>query len=567
MKARGAVAILLSAVAVLAQGGSDRAGSDRNGPDRNGPEVHAALDALGSAEREPDDAADRRRLFRSVLAVEAALPDLEGVVDRRLDALEREYAEILDEPIRAVYRQRLRGLSTAELREVAKVRRVWRNYILRPSTQLHFQQHFLVPATKVVGLLLPDVAAIETKASKAQMRRMLEWNGYRDEVRAALGLDADPTTGKQAPTGIPLPPLSRVRSYDEHLDHLHRTMAVASSVAPRTARAVLLDNANKARLIDYEEAEFVLYANEIRALTGVICWSTDVLACAATRDHSKDRVDGNAKGHFSSLPGKRGFTDRLRRFGTSGSSEGAGGGANGRSYLHALSYGGGHTGPLYSMKRNKVGVGRYGDCYTSTYARDAAAVHPCQASTGELFMPPGIELDEIEDPSLQDVYHALMFENYVGARQLVKQAKAKTRMDRFVRDWFAVVIEVEADWRLECIARVAAAGDLHAAEQMIARARGCFGDSLDKRLRDHDKRMATRSGSAILAAGRAYAAACVAGDFAVIEAVARDHPDTVYAAAARHFLAALREGKEAHPKGWFLGADRYLARFEYLTPD
>jgi hypothetical protein len=362
-----------------------------------------------------------------------------------------------------------------------------------------------------------------------------------------------------------MPPLSKVRSYEEHLYHLQRTMAIASSVAPVDARATLLGNAALARLIDHEEAEFILYANEIRMLMGSVAWSTDILACAADRDHSKDRVDGNAKGHWSSLPDKKGFTHRLRRFGTRASSEGAGGGASGRRYLHSLSYGGGHTGPLYSLKRNKVGVGRYGNCYTSTYARDKNATHSCQAIAGELFMPPGIGLDDIQDPSLIAVYNKLLAEDYGAAQELVRKASAKTKMDKFLREYFEIAIEVEADWRLECMSRVAAVGDLYGVEVRIKTAREKFGSSLDKRLRTFEKRLATRAGSHLLAAGRAYAAACSNQDQSGIEAIVSDYADTVYADAAKQHLAAGKDGKTSHPLEWFLSADKYLNRFEYLT--
>ena len=530
-------------------------------------EANEAMAALISTDSDLDDAASRRKWFRRVLAEPATWHKLEQAIDDKLDVLERAYAELLDGSIRDAYHRRLRSLGDEELREVARVRRVWSNYILRPSTQLHFQQHFLMPATNVGKLLLPDVVELQTKASNKQLRRMHEFNGYRQEVREALGLGLDPTTGKKAPTGIPMPPLSKVRSYEEHLDHLHRTMSVASSVAPREANGILLRNALKARKIDLEEAEFVLYANEIRCLMGVLCWETDVLACAATRDHSKDRVDGNASGHWNDLPGKKGFTHRLRRFGTSGTSEGAGGGANGRNYLHGLSYGGGHTGPLYSMKRNKVGCGRFGNCYTSTYGRNKGIIHPCQASTGELFMPPGIGLADITDPGLQDVYHALAFDNYVGAKQLLATTKAKTKMDKFVRDYLAVAVGVEADWQLECLEHVAAAGDLYTVSLMIGRTRGKFGNSLDKRLRRYEKQLATRSGRQLVEVGQAYVAACAAKDQTAIDAIVQNHGDTVYGRAATQHRQAHKAGKPEYPLQWFLSADRYLARFEYLSPN
>ena len=532
------------------------------------------LEGLGDASRTAllelaapgpqEEAPARRRLVRQLLDDPGALAALEVVLDRRLAAAERRYADALDAPVRAAYRARLQSLDDAALREVARVRRVWRNYVLQPSTQLHFQQHFLVPATKVCELLFPDVAACATRDSKRLLRAMRELNAARDEVREALGLGVDPTEGKSSPTGIAMPPLTQPRSYDDHLEHLRRTIAVASSAAPREARGLLLDNAAKARFIDKEEAEFVLYANEIRAVVGVVAWSTDVLACAATRDHSKDRVDGNASGHMSNLPGKRGFTDRLRRFGTSASSEGAGGGSSGRNYLYQLSYGGGHTGPLYSMKRNRVGAGRFQSCYTSVYAGQKDLFHRCQASAGELFMPPGIELSELIAASVQDLYHAQVFENYGGALALVGSARPETKMDKFVRRYFEAALEVEADWHVTCIEHYAAVGDLFAVAKRIERARGEFGDALDKRLRRFEKKFATRAGRYALAAGEAFAAAAATGDEGAMRAVVANYPKTVYASAARHYFAA-ESGEQRDPWRWFFEQDRYLARFEYAA--
>jgi hypothetical protein len=161
----------------------------------------------------------------------------------------------------------------------------------------------------------------------------------------------------------------------------------------------------------------------------------------------------------------------------------------------------------------------------------------------------------------------MLFENYVGARQLVQKATAKTKLDKFLREYLKIAIEVEADWRLECIARVAAVGDLYGVGMMIGRARETFGDSLDKRFRAYEQRMATKSGSQLLAAGKAYAAACANKDQTGIKAIVRDYPDTVYANAAQQHLGKGKDGKASHPMKWFLSVDRYLNRFEYLSPN
>ena len=173
-------------------------------------------------------------------------------------------------------------------------------------------------------------------------------------------------------------------------------------------------------------------------------------------------------------------------------------------------------------------------------------------------------VDDITDASLEDVYHALLFENWGGARRILKDAKAATETDRFLRRWFTAAIAVEADWHLECAARFVAVGDLDAVARMIERTRSSFGDTLDKRLRALERRLRTNAGVATLAAARAYATACEGGDDAKIRAFAAAHDGTVYATAARHHLAN-GGGSKGHRLDWFLEQDRYLARFGYLT--
>jgi hypothetical protein len=136
-----------------------------------------------------------------------------------------------------------------------------------------------------------------------------------------------------------------------------------------------------------------------------------------------------------------------------------------------------------------------------------------------------------------------------------------------VRDYLAVAVKVEADWQLECMAHVAATGDLYTVSLMIARTRGKFGNSLDKRLRRYEKRLATKAGMQLVEVGQAYVAACATKDQGAIDAIVKNHGDTVYARAATQHLTTSKAGKPEHPMQWFLTADRYLARFEYLSPN
>ena len=128
-------------------------------------------------------------------------------------------------------------------------------------------------------------------------------------------------------------------------------LVLARTVAHPDAEPVLLQNAEACAELDLLEADFVMYGNQVRMLSGSIAWVADPLMTACARDHSNDRKEGTASGHQSTLPDKKFPADRARRFGCRVGPEGAGGGATGEQAMRGFSYNG--TG--HGVSRNASG--------------------------------------------------------------------------------------------------------------------------------------------------------------------------------------------------------------------
>ena len=294
---------------------------------------------------------------------------LQPLIDARLERLEQQYIEAFAPMVRAAYLKRLGELSDDQIFKIQKTRRLWRPYLLEPRANKQFRQIYLRAIWDIAAFVLLKPEQVLNESLKTRRRELSQWAGYQAEVHRVLKIDPDPTHGKVSPTGIAYAPLDQPPTFQDKLHHLERTLVLVHTLAPPGADKGLMMNDRAAREIDVQEAEFVMFANEVRLLAGTVVWRADALGCAVTRDHSNDRKNGKASGHMSSIPEKRGFGDRNRRMGAPFfNSEGAGGGRSGRGYITGLSYSGtGHGGPLYSIKRNCVGVGRRGGVYTSQY--------------------------------------------------------------------------------------------------------------------------------------------------------------------------------------------------------
>jgi hypothetical protein len=286
-----------------------------------------------------------------------------AAVDEALTAQEKVYFELLDKHVRDAYIKRLCMLSDEHIRKVQYMRRLWKDYLEHTSDQHEFQKNFLKPVWDVAEFLLLRPDQMTEPEIVKQRKILFELAEYRTACRKAAGLSEDPTVGKKSPTGIDIPNLDQPPTLADYISLLDRTMVLGGSLAPEDGKTVLLKNLDVFRNVDVQESEFVMYCETVRMLVGSVAWFGDELVCAATRDHSTDRVNKVASAHVSTIPGKIGFTDRLHRMGAPWcGSEGAGGGRNGPDFAYGLSYGGGHTHPLYSTKLNFTGVGRRGDC-------------------------------------------------------------------------------------------------------------------------------------------------------------------------------------------------------------
>jgi hypothetical protein len=371
---------------------------------------------------------------------------------------------------------------------------------------------------------------------------------------------------------------------------LERTLVLAHTVSPEGARKVLLGNAEVAREIDIEEADFVLFGNEVRMLMGTIAWSVDPLVCACTRDHSSDRKAGKASGHISTLPGKASFTDRLKRFGADGSSEGAGGGSSGRGYINGLSYGGGHTGPLYSLKRNVVGVGRRGGVYTSVYSTDRQLIHPCQVTDGELFMPPGICGKEITSPAVLAAHQSISRGQYGAAQKLISRAlnegetaqrsvaalalgtsvkPQNSARDKVLFRFFEAAIQVEADWRIAELNALDGIGDMYEVKCRVDRALKDFDGvpGFSDRITPLVERLKEKDIVQEIKAGAVYHHAAAAGTADTLlrsmMLFAQQCKGSVYAQAAQQYLAA---PADKTPFSFFTEKSSLIKRYGY-PPD
>ncbi|NQT85661.1 hypothetical protein HQ560_02790 [bacterium] len=516
------------------------------------------------------DKETRGSLFEKMIAMgSTAARGLRRPIDETLALNEKKYAQLLARHIPTTYRKRLIALTNEQIRQVQATRRLWKHYILTTASQPDFQKNFLAPCFEVAEILLLDMDNVKDETIKAQRDLLHEYAGYQSQCHKALGISIDPTKTKKSPTGIPYPELDEPPTFRDKLSHLERTLVLVHSVAPAGAKPVLLGNDKAAREIDVQEAEFVLFANEARMLMGTIAWMADPLVCAVARDHSNDRKEGNASGHMSKVPGKHGFTDRIKRMGARWcGSEGAGGGGDGRGYIRGLSYGGGHTGPLYSLKRNVTGVGRRGGVYTSMYATDKSIVHPCAATSGELFMPPGLSRKDLHSSDLKSIYRHLHGGNYAAAQSLIAQARPGSATDKMLLRFFAAYVQVEMDWFFKAADGILAVGDVYEVKMRTDDARRRFGrlPAFQEKLKPLAERLATEDAAKAIAAGRfyhkfrgrKYAAS-------TLKTFIQRYEGTDYAEAAQGLLDAAKEsGKEpGEPLAFFLAKDKVLARYEY----
>ena len=507
----------------------------------------------------------RADLFaRTIARGPAAAKLIKPHIDAQVRTLDRKYTQRLTGTIRGAYLKHLTTLTDEQIHQVQKTRRLWKHYLLTTASQHDFQKTFLRPCAEMAATLLLKMEDVNDEPVASQRRLLVEFGDYYSRCNAALGIDPDRAKTKKSPTGIPYPHLDRPQLFQDYLSYLERTLVLVHSIAPKGAARVLMEDLKHSREIDVEEAEFVLFGNEVRMLTGTIAWRVDPVVCACARDHSADRKAGKAKGHWSSIPEKKSFGMRLKRFGASGRSEGAGGGRSGRGYIHGLSYGGGHTGPLYSLKRNVVGVGRRGGVYTSIYRTERRIVHPCAVTSGELFMPPGLTRADVKASALQQIYNNLRHGLFRNAHWLAKNARVKSDLDKTLLRFFTAAVQVELDWFFEAVALLEEVGDVCELKRRVEAAKTSFREmpAFRERIKPVEQRLSQADAAKEIKLGGLYRTISTASpNTALLKEFVQRYKDSVYAAAAGHVLAATKG--TPHPLSYFVSKNASLRRYEY----
>ena len=547
-------------------------------------EQKQAIQKLTDEFRDAKTPAQRLVLLKRIVAMgPEAVGMANAAVDDRLAVCQKQYFEVLDKYIRHAYLKRLTLLNDEHIRKVQYMRRLWKDYLEHTSDQHEFQDNFLKPVWDVTEFLILKPEQM-TEPEIVQARKLLfELAEYQEACRKAAGISADPTAGRKSPTGIDIPHLDQPQTLADYVSYLDRTMALAGSFAPAGGKEVLYANIDVFKEIDVQESEFVMYCETVRMLVGSVAWLGEELVCAATRDHSADRKAGRATGHMSTVPGKHGFTDRLKRMGAPFcGSEGADGGRSGPDYAYNLSYGGGHTHPLYSIKRNFTGVGRRDDVYTSNYGTKKDLLHPCPVTEKELFMPPGITKDDIQTPELLEIYKSLQEENFAQAYTQIAATKVKADFDKMILRFFSAAVTAELDWFFEGVVAIDQVGDYYDVKLRLEGARKKFtGIPLfDKRAAALDKHLSGKQMDKELEAGKAYRpiATAIIKDIRAnkldenaarrqLDAFAIRYPRTVCAEAA---LFLPPPDKERHsgavnPIAYFFNKNPNLAKYAYYT--
>lgn len=500
-------------------------------------------------------------------------------LERRFAAARDAYLSQLGEHLPSAYRARFCALSDEDLAAVAETKRLWQWYIAegpltmgdprKQSTGI-FRTEFLDPINRVARILLIDPAELEDVEVLRARNEAFDL-GYRlRDARERAGVDIDPTRSKRSPTGIPYPYLDKPHTCIDLLELYERTLVLAKTVAYPDAEPVLMQNAEACSEIDLLEADFVMYGNQVRMLSGSIAWVCDPLMTACTRDHSDDRKNGRASGHQSQIEGKRFPGDRARRFGCRGGPEGAGGGSTGEGAVRGYSYNGtGHGGPMFARLRNVVAPGNRQGAVTSVYTTDNALKHACQATEGELVLPPGVTASSLSQTN-KAIFKAITQGKLKKAYVKLQGRAPKNAFDAAVRRYLEARLDAEVDWTLTGVEHILDVGDAYEANRRyVAAKRAMRGvPTFDQRAETVELWLALEHVKAEVKLGEAYQEIIGSGDAdrRQLERFATKHAGSAYAAAAKHCLQAGKD--DFWPELFhFVQQDTHLNKWAYLDRD
>lgn len=489
--------------------------------------------------------------------------EVEAPLKKMIADADSAYFKALKTELPAAYRKHLATLSDEQIYEVQWVRRKWSSYVKNVGNRANFENGFLKPALAAADTVLPPLGSVLVGATADRRSELLEYSGYMETCQQEIGFGdgPDPTAGKKSPTGHPYPKLDRPMTARDNLEYLEKSLVMALTIAPPGAANLLATNARVARELDYNENEFVMKAQIVRMIVGSIGWYADPLTCACSRDHSNDRKKGLASGHSSTVPGKKGMGDRSKYWGTSARSEGAGGGKSGWGFLYGLSYGGGHTGPLYAVARNVVGVGMRGGAGTAMYRTDKKWIHPCAAQLNELFMPPGLTRADCKTSNLRTLYGRIQGGDFATAHKVAEKAQEKDPVDAMVLRFFKAAIKVEFDWYMKGAEAIAKTGDYYISNRLAEEGSRKF-----RGVPEMEEKIRARGGGTHESDNgrKFYAIVGETGrnaDVDRLKSFAKRNPTSVYAKAALH---CINDGKA--PRGaisYFLDQNKEIMNYGY----
>jgi hypothetical protein len=493
------------------------------------------------------DPAAREQAFAAMLASHSLSASMvRPLIEQDLSKAMKGYTKALEVAVGPAYVEQLERLSQDQIDQIQLMRRMWMPYVLKGGDRIEFEEKFIAPCVAAADAILVKPEAITNEAVTMPRARLLEYAGYLDRCDAAAGTGPiDPTKGKVSKTGLPYPSLDQPPTFRDTLSFLDRTIVLSATIAPPGARPILERCAEVAREIDVQEAEFAMFSNTVRMLVGQIAWAVDPVMCCCVRDHTTDLRDGKADGHMSNVPGKRGFTHRAANWGCPAGSEGIGGGADGVGAIMGLSYGGGHTGPLYSLGCNLVGVGRREGLFTAIYAHDNAIKHATQATEGLLFLPPGFQKSDVRGAKAV-IVAGLLARGAIGeaaAQFATKDAKAgakkKDPYEEMLLRFFSGWVKAEHRYFIDGLAEVEKTGDFFDLKRRIIAGSQRFGSmgGFAKEIAPFVEKLKAPEATRVIEAGQAYHAlvAAPSGEDRTqrFAQFAKQAEGTVYAEAAK----------------------------------
>ncbi len=312
-------------------------------------EVATLLTAFRRAKTDPQE---RERIVGRALELGGTGPArLLAVVNGEIRPLQARYRSGFLEATLALLRERVREAGSGEVESL-------RQKVLQVARSAEPTKDAIVtkadPALEKLMTLLvvgrDDVLAFD-EALALRRRTLARLGTWWQRLTDA----AEPAPGEHVP---------RFGAMLETEEQLATMLALAGD---DRRRRLLMANVPLEAKLDPEEAAGIRHLNLIRVLLGMKPLAIDTRLCDAARDHSKDMAEKGFFSHDSPVPGKRTFTDRAARFGTTAHSENIAQGARtGPAAIRQWWHSPGHFKNMMGS-HSRTGLGRHGMHWTQMF--------------------------------------------------------------------------------------------------------------------------------------------------------------------------------------------------------